>query len=208
MAKKTLSELFNRYIPSAGRCAQLMRSAGDYTFRTNKEEKYLELRVCYDSIVTKRDLQALENEIRQAYQLNYVHIIPRYRSELFTKNYIDEMLIELQRRGAVAHGFFYDYDYEVDMAAHTVTVKIGFSNGGIVLLYNDDTPQIAEQILRDEFDINYTVSIVRDDNVAKKVEEFNAGLARAEEERQVARLKEEMAKTIQKSLLMHLVVQE
>jgi len=114
MAKKTFAELLSKYEPSAGRCAQIVRSAGDYTFRTNKEEKYMEARVCFNSLLTKRDLQALEGEIKAAYGLNYMHIIPRYPAELFTSAYIDEMLIELQRRGAVAHGFFYDYDYSID----------------------------------------------------------------------------------------------
>ena len=78
MAKKTLSELFCRYEPSAGRCAQIMNAAGDYTFRTNKEEKYIELRIQFGAIITKRDLRDLEEEIKKAYQLNYVHIIPVY----------------------------------------------------------------------------------------------------------------------------------
>ena len=115
-----------------------------------------------------------EEEIKAAYQLNYVHIIPRYPTELFTPSYIDEMLIELQRRGAVANGFFYDYDYSVDTDAHTIEIKIGFSNGGIQLLYNDDTPQIAEQIIRDEFGLEYTVSIVRDEGMADKLRDFQA----------------------------------
>jgi len=195
MAKKTFAELLSKYEPSAGRCAQIVRSAGDYTFRTNKEEKYMEARVCFNSLLTKRDLQALEGEIKAAYGLNYMHIIPRYPAELFTSAYIDEMLIELQRRGAVAHGFFYDYDYSIDTEAHTIEIKIGFSNGGIQLLYNDDTPQIAEQIIKDEFGLEYSVSIVRDEGVADKLRSFQEERERAEQERQIARRKEEMAKT-------------
>ena len=190
MAKKTLSQLFGRYEPSPGRCTQIMRSAGDYKFRTNKEEKYIELRVEFRSILSKRDLQALEEEIKAAYQLNYVHIIPVYDPEMFTENYVDEMLVELQRRGAVAHGFFYDYDYEVDMEKREITVKIGFSNGGIQLLYNDDTPQIAEQIIRDEFGLEFKVSIVRDEAMADKLKEFHLELEREEQERHAQRMRE------------------
>ena len=133
MPKKTLSELFGKYDPSPGRCTQIMNSAGDYTFRTNKEDKCIEVRINFESILTKRDLQTLENEIKSAYSLNYVHIIPRYAPERFTAAYVDEMLVELQRRGAVAHGFFYDYDYDVDMDNRKIEIKIGFSNGGIPL---------------------------------------------------------------------------
>ncbi|MBR2461016.1 MAG: PolC-type DNA polymerase III, partial [Clostridia bacterium] len=172
-----------------------MNSAGDYTFRTNKEDKCIEVRINFESILTKRDLQTLENEIKSAYSLNYVHIIPRYAPERFTAAYVDEMLVELQRRGAVAHGFFYDYDYDVDMDNRKIEIKIGFSNGGIQLLYNDDTPQIAEQILRDEFGLNFSVSIVRDENVADRLREFQAGMELVDKQRQEARLREEMAKT-------------
>ncbi len=194
MAKKTLSELFCRYEPSAGRCAQIMKAAGDYTFRTNKEEKYIELRIQFNAIITKRDLRELEEEIKAAYQLNYVHIIPIYPKELFTDGYIDEMLIELQRRGAVAHGFFYDYDYTIDRNTRKIEIKIGFSNGGIQLLYNDDTPQIAEQIIKDEFGLEYSVSIVRDEAVAKRLQDFQTARAKADEEKQLERKREEMAK--------------
>lgn len=194
MANKTLSELFGRYTPVSARCAQIMRSAGDYSFRCNKEAKLIEVRVKLPSICSKRDLQNLENEIKTAYQLNYVHIIPIYKSEQFTDNYIDEMLIELQRRGAVAHGFFYDYDYTVDRSAMTVEIRIGFSNGGIQLLYNDDTPQIAEQILKDEFDLNFTVSIVRDEEKAARLEQYKNELDRADRERQLEKIRAEAAK--------------
>ncbi len=195
MANKTLSELFGRYTPTSGRCAQIMRSAGSYKFRCNKEAKFIEVRVEFPSVYTKRDLQALENEIKSAYQLNYVHIIPIYGKELFSVSYIDEMLIELQRRGAVANGFFYDYDYDVDMERMTVEVKIGFSNGGIRLLYNDDTPQIAEQILKDEFGLDFTVSIIRDEERAAKLEAHKAELERADREKRLEKVREEQAKT-------------
>ena len=81
------------------------------------------------------------------------------------------MLEELQFRGAVAKGFFCDYEYSVDTEKFKIQIKVGFSeDGGIGLMYSDNTHKIASEILSDEFDLNFAVEIVRDETKAEKLE--------------------------------------
>ena len=132
MASKPLIEYLARYNPE-GIQRDILASAGEYKCRVNKEAKMLEITADFPRIYRKSDIRLLESEIKAAYQLNYVHVITHYGKELFQKTYMDEMLQELQMRGAIAKGFFYDYDYSVDEENQIVEIRIGFSNGGIEL---------------------------------------------------------------------------
>ncbi len=172
MSQKTLSELLARYAP-AGIQKEIIVSSGEYRCRVDKVRKQMEIKAELPRVYSKKDIRRLEEEIRQAYDINWVHFIPHYGKELFKPEYMDEMLQELQFRGAVAKGFFYDYDYTVDINAMSVEVRIGFSNGGIDLMYSDNTHMIASEILMDEFDLRFDVNIVRDDEKAKRLEEYN-----------------------------------
>lgn len=177
MEGKTLAQLLQRYEP-AGIQKEIIYSAGKYRCRVNKEQKCMELTVDLSRLYRKADIRCLEEEIKKAYGLSYVHFIPHYGAELFNNNYIDEMLLELQFRAAVGRGFFYDYDYTVDNANKRVEIRIGFSNSGIGLMYDDKTPIVASKILKDEFDIDYTVDIVRDDGKAAGLESYAEELRR------------------------------
>lgn len=171
MAVKPLKEYLFRY-EAQGICKEILESAGDYKCRVNREGKMLEITADFPRVYKKADIRRLEEEIKNAYSLNYVHIITHYGREFFSSQYIDEMLLELQHRGAIAKGFFYDYDYSVNNTEKVIEVRIGFSNGGIDLMYSDNTHLIASQIIKDEFDLEYRVDIVRDDEKAKKFEKY------------------------------------
>jgi hypothetical protein len=68
-----------------------------------------------------------------------------------------EVLLEAEREGTVARGFFGDYDYSVD--GSVITVKIPFTDVGIDLLQCAKTPSIIEEIIKSEFGISYKVVI-------------------------------------------------
>ncbi len=166
---KTLKEYLSRY-EASGISKEMLESAGEYKCRVNREDKQLILIVDFPRVYRKADIRRMESEIKKAYALSYVHIITHYGAEFWSSSYVDEMLLELQHRGAIAKGFFYDYDYSVDNVNKKIEVRIGFGNGGIDLMYRDNTHLTAAQIIKDEFDLEYTVDIVRDDEKAKKLE--------------------------------------
>ena len=170
MAAKRLDEYLSRY-NAEGLQKEILASAGEYKCRVNKERKMLEIKADFPRIYRKKDIRRLEEGIKTAYGLSFVHIITHYGRELFSKSYIDEMLEELQFRGAVAKGFFCDYEYSVDTEKFKIQIKVGFSeDGGIGLMYSDNTHKIASEILSDEFDLNFAVEIVRDETKAEKLE--------------------------------------
>lgn len=165
--QKTLTELLGKFTPSP-RQKSILDSVLLYKRRVDVNRKVVEFSIWLPAIVSKHEIRILEKDIKEAYSVNAVKIFTKYDSSLFSENYIDEVLRELETRNVVSRGFFYDYDYVVDTEEKTVQIKIGFSNGGIDLLYNDNTPKIAEQIIKEEFGLTFKVDILRDEEKAKK----------------------------------------
>ena len=71
-----------------------------------------EIRCSLPRLYAKKDLYALENIVREGYELSGVRILPRYDPALFSMDYIGEALCEASRIGIVCHGFFDRYELE------------------------------------------------------------------------------------------------
>ena len=96
-------------------------------------------------------------EVEAAYDLNYVKFLPHFPAELFSADYVPELLKETERVGVVARGFFGKYRYE--LKENTLIIRIPFSEAGIQLIRSAHTPDIMSRILKSEFDLNVTVEV-------------------------------------------------
>ena len=67
---KTLAEYLYKYTPSAQRYADILASGMIVAPRADKENRMLEIKASFPTIVEKRELYALEDEIKAAYALN------------------------------------------------------------------------------------------------------------------------------------------
>ena len=105
-------------------------------FLTELIKKYPSLAIC-------------EKDIKKAYELNYVKILPSYQESLFTYEYIPQILTETEAVGIVAKGFFSNYTY--DLSDSVLNINIPFSQNGVILLVNAETPQIIQNIIFSEF---------------------------------------------------------
>ncbi len=168
MAEKTLRELLKRYDPSSLQ-REMIDSAGKYTCKVDKQRKIMIIKADFPRVYKKTEVRRLENEIKAAYELNFVHVITHYGRKFFKDSYIDELMSELEFRCAVAKGFFYDFDYTVDNENSKIEIRIGFSNGSIDIMNDERTPATASEILKDEFDLDYKVEIIRDMGKAEKL---------------------------------------
>ena len=79
---RTLPELLSRYAPDPD-TRDILLSATEYSVQADKEHRALILNISFPAIVSKRTLYRMEDEISQAYQLEYTKIKPPYPSELF-----------------------------------------------------------------------------------------------------------------------------
>ena len=160
MAEKSFLEKFNKYQPSDTEIIRVLSSVKAYSVRLNKEARVIEADVHFDSIVNKNLLYRIENEIKEVYSLSYMKLLPKYPSNLFNKQYFNQILLETERVGIVARGFFASSDYRFN--GENITITIPFVAGGVRLLENANTPKIIENIIFSEFGLKYNVKIESD----------------------------------------------
>ncbi len=147
---------FNKYSPH-GEHREILSEAALVRFRADGENRLLEAFVAFPRIVDKAVLYEIERELGEAYQLRNARIFPQYPRECFSESYLPQAIIELQRTGAVSKGFFKDYRASID--GNRIVIEIGFSNGGIELLYQADTHEVLQNILYSEFGLSFEVTI-------------------------------------------------
>ncbi len=182
---KNLAELFNRYIPTESQRSILERGTV-LRSRINKERRIIEVHVEFERLVSKSELYEIEDSIKDVYQLQFCKIMPQYPRELFSYDYIPEVLLEAERVGLVARGFFGNYKYTLD--GKNLTVTIPFTKYGIMLLENAQTHTVIEKIISSEFGIDIHVEICHDgrtememsSNYAQRVEELDRQISTAE----------------------------
>ena len=164
MAEKTFLEKFNKYQPKDTDVIRVLSRVIKYSVRLNKEARVIEADVYFDEIVNKNILYRIENEIKEAYSLNYMKLMPKYPAELFDKRYFEQILFEAEKVGIVARGFFSGCDWEFD--GDNITITIPFVSGGVMLLKDAETPKIIERIIFAEFGRKFNVNIKSDEKLA------------------------------------------
>lgn len=169
MAQKNFFEIFNVLNPSSDVKSTLI-TAENIKVRVDKEKRIAEIRADFPKTISKQLLYKAEKELERDYRLNCARILPTYPESMLTDQYIPQILIETERTGTVAKGFFSTYDFEYD--GETLTVKIPFADGGVWLLYDANTPKVIENIILSEFKVKKNVVIVRDENAGNKADEL------------------------------------
>ena len=130
---KTLLEVFHKYIPSPAESYIL----GDGVLlrqRADRERGDIEVTAAFSHVVDKKELYIIEDKLKTAYNIRSVRILPRYKSEQFSFDYIPQIISDTERYFSVGRGFFTGYKYKVD--GNHVTVEIPFCDGA-ALLHSD-----------------------------------------------------------------------
>lgn len=166
MSQKNFFDIFNILNPSAD-IKEALLPATDIKVRVDKEKRIAEIKANFPKTLKKDVLYKAEAELQRDYKLKSVRILPIYPEEAFNKEYIPEILIEAERIGVVAKGFFTNYDFEQN--ENDLLIKIPFVEGGVSLLYDANTPKVIEKIIYSEFNLNINVRIEKGNNVNAKL---------------------------------------
>ena len=185
---KNLLEIFNRYTPDNA-SAQLLLSADaeGISLRVDKEQRMIEVSAPFPRTIPRKELYRIEEEIRKAYDLNSVRICPIYAANLFDISQIPDLLMETNRRGIVAKGFFDRCEYR--LSAGVLDIEIPFTNAGINLIESAETPKLMEKLVFDTYGVAIKVKLQTlkgfdpNDFVAplqSRIQEMSRDAARAE----------------------------
>lgn len=169
MSERKLGDIFKRYIP-VGKQKAFFDLAENITVRLDKEKRFAEVNCSLPELFLKRDIYELENQIAQVYELAFIHFLPHYPSELFSKEYIPEILLEAARVGVVINGFF--NKYEIDMHDEHICIRIPFGYGGISLLDLARTGEVISNIIYSEFGLRFKVEITQSENAQSEYQAF------------------------------------
>ena len=112
----------------------------------------------------KIDLYAMENQLCQLYGLTLLRLLPSFPPELFSKDYMPQVLMESKRVGAVSNGFFNDCDIKIE--EDKITLSVPFTAGGVELLDLGRTGDIIAGIIRSEFSLSYQVEILQSEDLS------------------------------------------
>ncbi|MBE6662053.1 MAG: PolC-type DNA polymerase III, partial [Ruminococcaceae bacterium] len=163
MAEKNFFEIFDLYKPTGMLYSELAAATG-ISLRADKEKRFLEIKCRFPRLVEKEMLYEAEQKMAETYRMNSVRILPSYPEECFSEDYISQVLMETERIGLVAKGFF--SHYEVALEGQHITITIPFGEGGVHLLYDAKTPSVIEKILQSEFGLHFEVKIEQDVNAS------------------------------------------
>ena len=159
-----LIKRFPKYTPSDS-YASVMMDGEVLDTKVDKELRIMQITVKFSDIVRKDKLYSLENEIKDAYQVNKLTLLPRYDKGLFSADYIEDIILETYRRGAVSNGFFSDYTLE--FSKEHINIKIPFNQGGLDLLGIGKTNDVISNIIFEEFGIKIPVTISQREDFEK-----------------------------------------
>lgn len=154
---RTLPEILFKYSPDEDTRALLL-SASEISVSADKQARALKIGAFFPELIKKDTLYRIESEVAEAYDLNYVKIMPRYDPGLWSADYVPELLKETERVGVVARGFFSTYRYHLE--DDCLTVEIPFIQSGIDLLVDNRTPDIMSRIIKAEFGLDVSVQVI------------------------------------------------
>ncbi len=161
---------FSKYKP-AGEAKDLLAGISDFTVRTNTEYRLIEVDLHFSVLAKKDLLYHIEEEIKQAYQVNSVRLFPKYPASLFSLSYMHEIIYEAYRVGVLTRGFFENYSLGEEDG--TIVVTLGFSEEGVSLLAEAGTDRVLENIIRSEFGIVRPVRIMGAGDLEERCESFS-----------------------------------
>jgi len=164
MSDKNLSQIFTKYLPANKGQSDIFEYAKNVRLRGDKGRKMYEIYFSFSSLIKKKTLFELEDNIKEFYGLESVRFYPSYPGELFSEEYIPEILEEAKRTGVAVRGFF--NNYSTNIVGDCVRIEIPFDSAAEVILDLAGTENVIASIIKREFSLEYTVSIVytRDDD--------------------------------------------
>lgn len=168
-----MSDIFKKVADQlTGKQRELFMEADDIKLKIDREQRIAELNCTLPRLYSKKDVYGLEENIKSAYDLSQMRILTHYAPELFSIDYIHEVLAEADRVGILCRGFF--NHYELELIGERIIFKIPFTDGGISLLDLAKTSKGIEGILFSEFGRSYTVEIRQSENAESERAAFYA----------------------------------
>ena len=125
--------------------------------------KRITMHISSREYISREDLHNAEIAVREKYGLSAVRFEPKFPSELFSADVLDDVIIELRRRVATVNGSFTGCKWEYDKDKATVTANLAMDCRP--LLRARDFEDKMQQLIKDEFGVLITLILNPVDNL-------------------------------------------
>ncbi len=163
--QKSFFDIFKRYIP-AKRQREMLDNGKELSVRYMKDPLRIEVNLSFSAYQDAGLLHLTEEELRALYSAASFRIFPHYPSEVFRLSYMEEVIEEAKKCGAITKGFFDEATYQDDGEA--ITVSIPYLSGGVQFVSAVGTTDILERILYSRFSIRRKIVIAESLDAAEK----------------------------------------
>ncbi len=167
---RSLRDIFKKYIPTDLPEREIFEHSSGAVLSGDREKKMYEVRFDLPFTAEKKILYKLEENITEIYGLSYIRLLPKYPEELFSLDYVREILTEAKRVLSLANGFF--DNCQTSLANGVLKISVPYSGGGVELLDLGRAGDMISGIIRSEFGLNIETDIESSDDYLRYREEF------------------------------------
>lgn len=164
-------------------CNPVLLNAPIITMNFLKEQKIMIVSIAPKEIISKKELSGIQKQIRENLELKQCIIKTKYDKQLFTTQYMDNIVFLLSGLGIPINGFFDDADFDL----LEKNLKITLKHEGLLILNQSNCSQMIEKIIKEEFSLVFNVTLQEDncENPIKVIaEKEELALSKKLEERQ------------------------
>ncbi len=146
-------EKFRKYTPTDSE-RQILDKITDFTVVADIDKRMIQVNADFDTYVSYTSLMSIELNIKEAYELNYMAIHPRFSNMDFSVEYMEHVFYELARNTAQGNGFFEGAESKLEGAEITAlgnTLSISLKNGGKNLLIAGGCDKAISEVIHSMF---------------------------------------------------------
>ena len=121
-----------------------------------KEKREIYIHTEAEEIIPRTELHMIEKQLTGKLKLNLAEIHLKYNKELFTPDYLPDLVDGLRERSMPVNGFFEGARADYDQGYFTVHML----NGGVDILRDLNAEKVMANQIREEFDLPVTVRLI------------------------------------------------
>ncbi len=147
----TIFNIFDRYVSAP--LMEKLKIGKVNSININKQSQSMTVSVFFDELVSQSDILNLERELVRSLELSSVKINSQFRSELFSEDYFQEIVVHLKRDNATLNGTFKDAEAKIVDDRFIITLY----HGGEAVIKGQNAASLISNAVYDMFGVRYKV---------------------------------------------------
>ena len=138
-----------------------------YRFTYKNDFSSISLYVRFSRLLSFDECLEFERKLEKILHVEKINLLCRYRPEMFSINYYNELILKLKRKLAVVNGFLDNADVSFADSRISIVLK----NGGYDLLMKSNFCGELSRLIKEEFDIDISAELSGEHNVTDEAYE-------------------------------------